>query len=75
MNLDQKEYLILSNCDGSFKKEFFPDQKDNTASLAQLVKHVGTEGISDSQNSVQVLIPCSPSYSSKKNLYAIQYNE
>ena len=43
----------------------------DTASLAQLVKHVGTEGISDSQKSVQVQIPCSPSYSSKKNLYAI----
>ena len=42
-----------------------------TASLAQFVKHVGTEGISDSQNSVQVQIPCSPSYSSKKNLSAI----
>ena len=43
----------------------------STASLAQLVKHVGTEGISDSQKSVQVQIPCSPSYSSKKNHSAI----
>ena len=43
----------------------------HTASLAQLVKHVGTEGISDSQKSVQVQIPCSPSYSSKKNHSAI----
>ena len=47
----------------------------DTASLAQLVKHVGTEGISDSQNSVQVQIPCSPSYRSNKKCSAILYNE